>query len=390
MDLIKLNELCDINIGKTPSRSKSEYWGKGYKWITIADLKEKFIYQTKEEVTDIAVDKCNMKLIPKDTVIMSFKLSIGKTAILKEDMFSNEAIANFPIKNKDKIIPEYLYYAIKTLNFDNTDRAVMGATLNKSKLNDIEIPYFDIKTQYKIVSILDKAQELINKRREQMLCLDKLVESRFIEMFGDINRNTKQWDVNKIGELVDVIGGYAFKSANFVDEGIPVLKIGNINAGYFKNTNLVFWNKDEKLDRYLIKPKDLVISLTGTVGKDDYGNVCIMGNDYKEYYLNQRNAKLDINNENMLDKYYLTYALKVPEIKKRLTGISRGVRQANISNKDIQNLELPIAPIELQKQFADFIERVEKLKLVVKKSINELEENFNSLTQKVFKGDLFN
>ena len=182
-------------------------------------------------------------------------------------------------------------------------------------------------------------------------------------MFGNVNINTKGWKIAVLDELIDVIGGYAFKSTEFVDEGIPVLKIGNINAGYFKSTNLMFWEKDENLNKYLIRPEDLVISLTGTVGKEDYGNVCIMGDNYEEYYLNQRNAKLEIKSNEMLNKYYLTYLLKVPEIKQRLTGISRGVRQANIANKDILNLEVPNPPIELQNKFADFVNQVDKLKV---------------------------
>ncbi len=101
-------------------------------------MKDKFINETKEQITEKAISECNMKIVPKNTVVMSFKLSIGKVAILKEDMYTNEAIANFPIKDDTKLIPEYLYYSIKTLNFTNTDRAVMGATLNKSKLNEIE------------------------------------------------------------------------------------------------------------------------------------------------------------------------------------------------------------------------------------------------------------
>lgn len=114
-----------------------------------------------------------------------------------------------------------------------------------------------------------------------------------------------------------------------------------------------------------------------------------MGKDYDKYYLNQRNAKLDIRDENILSKLYLTYALKVPEIKKRLTGISRGVRQANISNKDIQNLELPIPPIELQNEFAEFVAQTDSIRSKMEASLSELEDNFNSLMQKAFKGELF-
>lgn len=295
----------------------------------------------------------------------------------------------FPIKNKEKLLPEYLFYALKTVNFNNTDRAVMGATLNKAKLNEIKIPYCDIEIQKRIINLLDKSQELIDKRKEQIEALDELVKSKFIEMFGNVNINDKEWNVTTMDKLIDVIGGYAFRSTEFVDVGIPVLKIGNINAGYFKSTNLMFWQKDDKLEKYLIKPGDLVISLTGTVGKEDYGNVCIMGDDYDEYYLNQRNAKLEIKSNELLNKYYLTYLLKVPEIKKRLTGISRGVRQANIANKDILNLEIPNPPIEIQNKFENFVKQVDKLKVEMEKSLKELEDNFNSLMQRAFKGELF-
>src|SRR5690554_4829153 len=115
MKCVKLNQLCEINIGKTPSRSNSKYWGKGHKWLSIADMKRKYISETKEEITDLAVSEANMKIVPKNTVLMSFKLSIGKIGITTEEMYTNEAIASFPIIEKEKIIPEYLYYVLKTL-----------------------------------------------------------------------------------------------------------------------------------------------------------------------------------------------------------------------------------------------------------------------------------
>ena len=93
---------------------------------------------------------------------------------------------------------------------------------------------------------------------------------------------------------------------------------------------------------------------------EDYGNVCILGDDFNKYYLNQRNAKLEI--KEGLDKLYLSAILKFETIKKRLTGISRGVRQANIANRDILNLCIPVPPMELQNQFAEFIEQVDKSK----------------------------
>jgi type I restriction enzyme S subunit len=256
--------------------------------------------------------------------------------------------------------------------------------ISAKNLGEEVFPVPSMDEQDEITKIILSISGIIDKRKEQIEELDNLIKSQFIEMFGNVNANSKGWNIVTMDKLINVIGGYAFKSTEFVDDGIPVLKIGNINAGYFKATNLMFWQKDDKLVKYIIKPNDLVISLTGTVGKDDYGNVCIMSNDYEEYYLNQRNAKLEIKSSETLNKYYLTYLLKVPEIKQRLTKISRGVRQANISNKDILNLEVPNPPIELQNQFEMFFKQVDKLKVEVQKSLDETQLLFDSLMQKYF------
>ena len=124
------------------------------------------------------------------------------------------------------------------------------------------------------------------------------------------------------------------------------------------------------------------MSLTGTVGKDDYGNVCILGNDYEKYYLNQRNAKLEI--KEGLEKYYLSQILRFEKIKKRLTGISRGVRQANISNRDILGLTIPIPPLTFQKEYSAFVEQVDKSRFVVQQALEKAQLLFDSLMQKYF------
>ena len=188
-------------------------------------------------------------------------------------------------------------------------------------------------------------------------------------MFGNIDINDKKWNEDVLKNNLSVVGGYAFKSSEFQKSGIPILRIGNINTGKFRPKDLMFWKEDEALVNYEIYPNDVVISLTGTVGKEDYGNICIIGNDYPKYYLNQRNAKLNI--KETLNKEYISYALRVPEIKKRLTGINRGVRQANISNKDIENLKVPIPPIELQNKFANIVQQIDKQKFESEIKIKE-------------------
>lgn len=262
------------------------------------------------------------------------------------------------------------YFLIKL----DLSHCVSGATIPHIYFKDYGkelIPTPSLDAQLEIVSELNKINELIRLKKEQLKDFDNLAQSLFYEMFGDPVENEKGWEVKKLGELLKVIGGYAFKSDKYKDEGIPILRIGNINSGFFRDTNLVFAESDEKLEKYKIFPGDIVISLTGTVGKSDYGNVCIMDDAYNFYYLNQRNAKLEIFGN--LDKYYLSAILKNEDIKSRLTSISRGVRQANIANKDIENLQIPLPPLPLQHLFAHRIEQIEHQKAEVQKAITDLE-----------------
>ena len=273
---------------------------------------------------------------------------------------------------------KYLYYALRNAKIPNT-----GYNRHFKWVKELQFKYPGVDEQAYIVETLDKVEKIILTRQEELQTLDELIKARFVEMFGDPYKNPLNWDVFSLSEKLDVIGGYAFKSDGFSEKGgIPVLRIGNINSGFFKPVNMVYWEEDYSLERYAMYPGDLVMSLTGTVGKDDYGNVCILGNEYEKYYLNQRNAKLEIKSD--LDCYYLSQLLSFEEIKKRLTGISRGVRQANISNKDILNLKIPIPPMKLQESFATFVKQVDKSKVAVQKSLDEAQILFDSLMQQYF------
>ena len=373
----KFSDIFVLQMGKTPSRDNSSYWGGTNTWVSIADMNcGKYIYDTKEHITNSAVSESGIYRVSKDTVIMSFKLSIGKTAIATKDLYTNEAIMSFNTKEGFEILPDYIYYYLKGYKWQGMNKAVMGMTLNKKAISNNIFSYPNTLQQQHIVEELDLLSSIIEKKKAQLNELDNLVQSLFYEMFGDPITNENGWQIRLLKEVIKVVGGYAFKSSAFVEEGIPVLRIGNINSGEFKAVNMVFWEKDEKLSRYRMIPGDLVMSLTGTVGKSDYGNVCILDDSYKEYYLNQRNAKLEIVGD--IDKWYLSNILKNDSVKTKLTDISRGVRQANISNKDIENLRIPIPPLALQQQFASKIEAIEHQKELIRQSIKEVETLLNS------------
>ena len=345
-----------------------------------------------EDMYHITEEKHNILLkghVQTGDVLITTRGNIGQVAIIPErhnDSNINAQIVLLRV-NKDELYNRYLLWALQSHKSKEQYLTLQTGTALKQlpvgKLEQVKIKYIDLQSQFQVAEILDKAYQVIKIRKRKLFALDELIKARFVELFGDPDTNPRGWDEVALSEKLDVIGGYAFKSDQFDEErGIPVLRIGNINAGFFRPINLVYWQEDENLERYAMYPGDLVMSLTGTVGKDDYGNVCILGNDYEMYYLNQRNAKLEI--KEGIDKYYLSQLLKFEQIKKKLTGISRGVRQANISNKDILNLVVPVPPMDLQNQYADFTKQVDKSKVAVQKALDEAQLLFDSLMQKYF------
>lgn len=165
------NDLFEIKIGGTPSRAKSEYWadeGESQNlWVAISDLKQKYISSTAEQITDLGIEKSNVKLIPAGTVIMSFKLSIGRKAILARDCYTNEAIAAFVIKDSKQLSNEYFYHALNWVRLDGEiDEAVKGKTLNKDKLKRLTLVVSSAENQKKIVALLEGLDAEIQYLRE--------------------------------------------------------------------------------------------------------------------------------------------------------------------------------------------------------------------------------
>ena len=184
----KLSEIFDLQIGKTPSRHNSMYWNDGNReWISISDISDsKYISNTKEKITEKAIQDSGIKKIPANTVIMSFKLSIGKVAITSKEMYSNEAIMAFIDKKRIKLLPEDVYYLLMGVKWDqNTNKAVMGKTLNKSTISQIIVDVDDYEIQKQKAEALDSASKQLDIRNKEIHKLATLVKARFVEMFGD-------------------------------------------------------------------------------------------------------------------------------------------------------------------------------------------------------------
>lgn len=161
-----LGELSDIAIGGTPSRDVESYWASdridGFPWVAISDLHGRVIRETKEQITAAGVSNSNVKLVTAGTVLMSFKLSLGRVAFAGRDLFTNEAIAAF--KTRGEVTDDFLFYVLpEAVRTTATDVAIKGATLNKESLKALRIPYPCKLVQQRIATILTSIDTAIEK-----------------------------------------------------------------------------------------------------------------------------------------------------------------------------------------------------------------------------------
>ena len=377
----KLKDIFDLQMGKTPSRNNLNYWDdEGYKWISISDLSKnkKYISDTREAISELAVEESGIRIIPANTVVMSFKLSIGKVAITAQDMYSNEAIMAFRDKNVVDILPEYIFYLFKYRNWDEgSNKAVMGKTLNKATLSELEIDICDVEKQREIVNILDKVMAIFESRENELVLLDDLIRARFVEMFGDINTNDRNWEYEPLGDLCTIVrGGSPRPIEQFLGGDVPWIKIGDATDGdsiYLNSTKEHIILEGIKKSR-LVKEGSLIFAYCGvSLG---FARIITFDGCIHDGWL----AMEDI--DERLDKVFLLQALN--QMTEHFRAIAPAGTQPNLNTAIMKAYKQVIPPIELQREFINFAKQVTKSKVAVQKALDETQILFDSLMQEYF------
>ena len=361
---VKLKDIFELQMGKTPSRNNSEYWNKkDYKWISIADLTKtgKYISDTKEFLSQKAVEESGIKVIPANTVVMSFKLSIGKIAITMENMYSNEAIMAFNDKHVMEILPEYIFYLFKYKNWDiGSNKAVMGKTLNKTTLSEMEVEICPIEKQKEIVNILNKVMSVLDSRKLELQHLDELVNARFVEMFGD-ESNPMGWPVLNVEDVASVSVGVVIKPAQYYtdeEHGIRAFRSLNIGPMKIKNTDWVYFSEEgnEKNSKSILKENDLIVVRSGAPG-----TACVVTKEYEG--CNAIDIIIAHPDTSKVNPYYLCAYTNLPHGKRQIDEGTGGAAQQHFNVGKYNKLSLFLPPVEKQNEYVKFLEQVDKSKL---------------------------
>ncbi len=310
--------------------------------------------------------------------------SIGKIAINKEKSAFNQQI-NSIVHNEKIISSKYLAYVlmINKQRLESISNAPVVPIINKTQFSEFEVYIHEEKEiQEKIVNVLDKARSLIDKRKAQIEVFDELVKSRFIDMFANL-KGEKHLTLGECTNFID----YRGKTPVLSDSGIRIINAKSVGNGFFKYIDEYI--SEETFNSWMKRgfpvPGDVLFVTEGHT----FGNICRIPSDLQKFAMGQRiitiQGNKEILNNAFLAQYMQTISFQI-DIDKYKTGSSaQGIR-----SKELKKILIPIPQIELQNQFTDFVNQVDKLKFEMEKSLKELEDNFNSLMQRAFKGELFN
>lgn len=366
----RFDEVFDLQMGKTPDRKNPEYFGGNNVWVSIRDLGDKEIADSNEHITDLAVSNSNIRKVKRGTVIMSFKLTVGKCGIAATDLYTNEAIMAFNTKESFDINSSFLYYYLQCYHWVGSNKAVMGTTLNKATISKQYISIPPLSTQLAIVSELDKINELIRLKKEQLKDFDNLAQSLFYEMFGDPVENEKGWEVKKLGEIGEVKTGNTPSRSNdnfYNEKFIEWIKTDNIrNEQMNPTTAAEYLSRDgAECGRIVSKGSILVACIAGSLSS--IGKCCITT---KNVAFNQQINAITPYGD-FCNSIYL-YELIRNSYKYIQQNATTGMKHI-LSKSIFEKMKFPLPPLSLQRLFAQRIEQIEREKSEVQKSIQDLE-----------------
>ena len=274
---------------------------------------------------------------------------------------------------------KYLYYALKNVKIPNT-----GYNRHFKWLKESKIEYPDIKEQRKIVRILDKVSDIIQNRKRELSQLDDLVRARFVEMFGDPKINPNHYLMSQLSKYITFLTSGSRGWAKYcTDDGSEwFITIKNVKDCHILVDNMQPVNAPDNAEakRTKVQKGDLLISITA-----DLGRTGVVTGEIAEHgaYINQHLTCIRLN-QTVLNPLYVSYFMESPAGKEQFESKNQSAVKAGLNFNSINSLLIMVPPIELQNQFADFVQAIDKSKDSVQKALDEAQLLFDSLMQQYF------
>ncbi len=391
---IKLGDICNIHSGGTPRRGVDGYYGGTIPWAKIGDIENAengYLINTNESITEAGLKAINNRIFPKDTVFLAMYGSVGKTAIAGKKMSTNQAILGLQPKCEQDVDVRYLKFWLDYSkdNFIRKARGVALQNISATIVKDSNILLPSFEEQKKIVKLLDHADSLRQKRKVSIKMLDEYLKSVFLDMFGETANDYESWNEIEIQKLAEDRKGSMrtgpfgsdLKHSEFVNDGIAVLGIDNAveNKFEWKERRFISEEKYNKLKRYTVHPRDVLITIMATIGRS-----AVVPNNIPKAINTKHLATITLDAKKA-NPYFISYSIHSnPQITRQIQRKNIGAIMPGLNLGIIKSLKLKNPPINLQNKFENTYHYIQDLKSKMLLQSEELDNQFQALMQRSF------
>ena len=388
------NIATTITKGTTPTSIGFTFQNEGINFVKIESVDENgnFICEKFDHISDECHEKLKRSQLQENDVLFSIAGAIGRTAIVTKEILpanTNQALAIIRIPQGVINYSFLLYILQSSAVLEQAEKKKQGvAQLNLSlkDIGDLIIPDIPLEKQQEIVDNLDKVNNLISLRKQQFSKLDELVKSRFIELFGDPVQNPMEWETVLLKSATSKIGSGATPKGgkeSYQTEGITLIRSMNVHDGRFEYKDLAHITDEQakQLENVTVEENDVFINITGA----SVARSCIVPKHILPARVNQHVAIIRCITS-MLNPVFANQMFLNTSFKDQLLDIgeSGGATRQAITKQQLETLTVILPPLELQEQFATFVEQTDKSKLAIQQSLEKLETLKKALMQKYF------
>ena len=382
-----IGEVCEVVSGATPKTGKPEFWDGNVPWVTPKDLSElgqKYLSDTPRKITRAGLKSCSARMLPAQSVLFSSRAPIGLVAINTLPVCTNQGFKNL-VPRFDLVSPDFLFWWLKTQekHIQSKGRGATFKEVSKKIVEDLQISLPPLAEQKRIAGILDAADALRAKRREALAELDILLQSTFLDMFGDPVTNPMGWEVVTVGDEIGFLtSGSRGWAKYYAKDGDTFIRIQNLKDGQLDLGDIAFVNAPESAEarRTKVEPGDVLLSITA-----DLGRTAVVPGGIAKAHINQHLAILRFTN---LNPVFVSYQLASKGGQAQFDRLNREGVKAGLNFNDVKSIRLTNPPLDLQHRFAAIVESLEQQKASQRAHLDELDTLFASLQSRAFRGDL--
>ena len=379
---VKLKEVCQTTSGGTPSRNVVSFYNGNIPWVKSGELRDGFIAQTEESITENGVKNSSAKVFPAGTLLIAlYGATVGRLGILEISAATNQAVcAIFP---SNKVNRDYLFYCLLKQREKLIDSRTGGAQPNISQdiIRELEIPLPPLPEQRRIAALLSQADRLRRLRRYADQLGGSYLQSVFVEMFGEPFTNPRGWTIEDMGEHIASIRYGTGSPPGYQEKGIPFIRATNIKQGTVQEEGLVFISEKDaqRISKCKIKAGDLIVVRSGI----NVGDCGLIPSKYDGAY-----AAYDLIVEvPHPTNCFINFLINSPYGKAIVDTLSRRAGQPHINAEQVESIKFPFPPLYMQERFAAVVARYEHLRLQQREAGRQAELLFQSLLSQAFSGE---